>query len=53
MRVEFLQGALGDLEEIIKYISSDSISAAWKMRDKIVSKSKDLETIPTARNVCA
>lgn len=44
--VRFLEDALEDLEEIILYIASDSKTAALKMHDLIVDKSKDLANFP-------
>lgn len=45
-RVEFLQPALDDLEEIILHIARDSKAAAMKMHDKIVAAAYRLETFP-------
>ena len=45
-KVKFLEPALNDLEEIILYIAQDSKTAALKMHDKIINKSKKLETFP-------
>ena len=44
--VQFLQEALGDLEEIVLYISKDSRAAALRMHDKIIEKANDLATFP-------
>jgi len=45
-KVEFLQPALDDLEEIVLYIAKDSMTAAFKMHDEIITQSKNLETFP-------
>jgi toxin ParE1/3/4 len=45
-RVEFLQTALDDLEEIILYIARDSKIVAMKMHNKIVASAYRLETFP-------
>ena len=45
-KVRFLQEALDDLEEVILYIAQDSRAAAISMHDKVVEKTKDLETFP-------
>ena len=44
--VQFLQEALGDLEEIVLYITQDSRSAALRMHDKIIEKASDLSVFP-------
>jgi len=45
-KVEFLQPALDDLEEIVLYIAKDSVTAALKMHDEIIAQSKKLEIFP-------
>ena len=42
--VIFMKSALEDLEEIILYIAKDSKDSAIKFHDKIMDKSKALET---------
>lgn len=44
--VKFMESALEDLEEIILYIAKDSKTKAVKLHDKIMDKSKTLETFP-------
>ena len=44
--VQFLQEALGDLEEIVLYIAQDSPEAALRMHDKIIEKAGDLSVFP-------
>jgi len=44
--VQFLQEALGDLEEIVLYIARDSRQAALRMHDKIIEKANDLSVFP-------
>ncbi len=46
--VRFLQSALDDLEEIVLYISKDSVNSALKMHDKFIAASKKLESFPKA-----
>ena len=45
-KVEFLQEALDDLEEIILYIAQDSPAAALGMHDKIIEKFNNLMIFP-------
>lgn len=45
-RVEYLQTALDDLEEIVLYIAKDSVQEALKMHDEIINKSNKLSTFP-------
>ncbi|MEW5785063.1 MAG: type II toxin-antitoxin system RelE/ParE family toxin [Bacillota bacterium] len=45
-RVEFLQTALDDLEEIVLYIAKDSKAVAMKMHDKLVASVYRLATFP-------
>lgn len=45
-RVEYLQTALDDLEEIVLYIAKDSVQEAIKMHDEIINKSNKLSTFP-------
>jgi len=45
-KVEFLQDALDDLEELIDFIAKNSISAAQKMHTKVMVKIKELEQFP-------
>jgi len=44
--VQFLQEALGDLEEIVLYIAQDSRTAALRMHDRIIEKANDLSVFP-------
>ena len=41
-KVEYLQTAMEDLEEIILYIAKDSVQDAIKMHDEIIDKSNKL-----------
>ena len=45
-RVQFLQEAPDDLEEIILYIAQDSPAAALRMHDKIIEKANGLTAFP-------
>jgi addiction module RelE/StbE family toxin len=45
-KVEFLQTALDDLEEIILHIAKDNKTAAMKLHDKIIAAAYRLETFP-------
>jgi len=45
-KVEFLQPALDDLEEFVLYLAKDSIDAALKMHDEIITQTKKLQTFP-------
>ena len=45
-KVNFLQGALNDLDEIILYMASYSKEAALNWHDKLIAVSNKLETFP-------
>ena len=45
-KINFLQSALDDLDEIVLYISQDSRKSAIVFRDKIIETTKRLETFP-------
>ena len=45
-KVEFLQDALDDLEELIEYIAKDSVVAAEKMHNQVVLKANELKEFP-------
>jgi addiction module RelE/StbE family toxin len=45
-KVQFLQTALDDLEDIILHIARNNKTAAMKMHDKVVAAAYRLETFP-------
>ena len=45
-KVEFLQSALDDLEEIVLYIASDNKNIALKWHDELLAKVNNLATFP-------
>ena len=45
-KVEFLQDALNDLEELIEFIAQDSVSAAKKMQAQVMKKIGELQQFP-------
>lgn len=45
-KVEFLQSAIDDLEEIVLYIARDSSKSAMKFHDKIIESALRLEEFP-------
>ena len=46
-KVEFLQSAIDDLEEIVLYIAKDSQKSAIELHDKIIESATRLEDFPT------
>ena len=45
-KVEFLQSAIDDLEEIVLYIAKDSSKSAMELHDKIIESATRLEELP-------
>lgn len=45
-KVEFLQSAIDDLEEIVLYIAKDSRKSAMELHDKIIESATRLEEFP-------
>jgi len=46
-KVEFLQSAIDDLQEIVLYIANDSKKSALELHDKIIESATRLEDFPT------
>lgn len=46
-KVEFLQSAIDDLEEIVLYIAKDSPKSAMELHDKIIESATRLEEFPS------
>lgn len=46
-KVEFLQSAIDDLEEIVLYIAKDSPKSAMELHDKIIESATRLQEFPS------
>ena len=46
-KVEFLQSAIDDLEEIVLYIANNSPKSAMELHDKIIGSATRLEEFPS------